>query len=63
MAWIDASRLNLVRDLDADPDRAAVTDLQGRFLTALGPAFAKIEELGAHASAAEQARMAVPAPA
>lgn len=58
-AWVDASRLNLVRGIDQDPDRAAVADLQGRFLTALFPALAKLEVFASQASPAERARMAV----
>ncbi len=60
-AWVDASRLNLLRGLEADPDVAAVGDLQGRFLQVLGPAFAKIDALAADASPAERARMVAPA--
>lgn len=59
-AWVDSSRLNLLRGLEADPDQAAVADLQGRFLTALGPAFAKIDEYAEQASPAEQARVVAP---
>jgi len=58
--WVEASRLNLVKGLDQDPDRATVTDLQHRFLTALFPALAKLEELAAHASPDERARMYLP---
>ena len=60
-AWVDASRLNLVRSLDQDPDQAAVADLQGRFLTALFPAMAKLDELALQATPAERARMFDPA--
>ena len=57
MAWVDASRLNIVRGLDQHPDPAAVADLQGRFLTALFPALAKLAEFASHATPAERARM------
>jgi hypothetical protein len=56
-AWVDASRLNLVKSLPHDPDHAAVADLQGRFLTALFPALAKLDNLAAQATSAERARM------
>jgi hypothetical protein len=56
-AFVDGSRLNLVKGLDADPDRARVADLQRRFVTALFPALAKLDDLAAKASAAERARM------
>ncbi|MGZ5415532.1 MAG: hypothetical protein ACXWDC_10620, partial [Aeromicrobium sp.] len=61
MAWVEASRLNLVKSLDQDPDRAAVADLQGRFVKALFPALAKLDELASHATPAERARMFEPA--
>ena len=57
VAWVEASRLNLVKGLDQDPDQATVADLQRRFLTALFPALAKLDELAAHASPAERARI------
>jgi hypothetical protein len=60
LAWVEASRLNLVKGLDQDPNRAAVADLQARFLTALFPALAKLDEFAAHASTAERARMFEP---
>jgi hypothetical protein len=60
MAWVEDSRLNLVRGLDQDPDKAAVADLQRRFITALFPALAKLDEFASHASPAERARMFEP---
>jgi hypothetical protein len=57
VAWVDASRLNLVKHLTEHPDQAAVADLQGRFLTALFPALAKLEEFASHATPAERARI------
>jgi hypothetical protein len=62
-AWVDASRLNLVHGLDDDPDTDRVADLQGRFLTALFPAMAKVDEWAADATPAEQARIFQPTPA
>jgi len=62
LAWVEASRLNLVKGLDRDPDHAAVADLQGRFLTALFPALEKLDKLAALATPAERARMFEPAP-
>jgi hypothetical protein len=56
-AWVNASRLNLIRDLDSDPDKAAVAELQGRFLNAVFPALAKLDELATHATPAEQRRL------
>jgi hypothetical protein len=60
-AWVDGSRLNLVRGLDQGSDTAAVSDLQRRFLTALFPALTKLDEFASHATAAERARMFEPA--
>jgi hypothetical protein len=60
-AWVEASRLNLVKGINQDPDQAAVADLQGRFLTALFPALAKLDVLAARATPAERARMFEPA--
>ena len=59
-AWVDASRLNIVKGLDQAPDKAAVADLQRRFLTALFPALVKLDEFAAHASQSERARMYEP---
>ncbi len=63
-AWVDSSRLNLVQGIDGEPDQIRVAELQGRFLTALFPALAKIDEWLAHATPAERARIFErPAPA
>jgi hypothetical protein len=59
-AWAEASRLNLVKGLDQHPDQAALADLQGRFLTALFPALAKLDEFASRATPAERARMFEP---
>jgi hypothetical protein len=56
-AWLESSRLNLMKGIDQDPDHDRVTQLQGRFLTALGPALEKFEKLTADASPAERARI------
>ncbi len=57
VAWVEASRLNLVRGLDEHPDKGAVSDLQNRFLTALFPALTKIDEFALHATPAERSRI------
>jgi hypothetical protein len=44
LAWVETSRLNLMRGLDQHLDKAAVADLQRRFITALFPALAKLDE-------------------
>jgi hypothetical protein len=61
MAWVDASRLNIVRGLDEHPDTSAVRDLQHRFVTALFPALANLDALAANATPAERARIFKPA--
>jgi len=61
LAWVDASRLNLVKGLDQDPDQTTVANLQRRFLDALFPALTKLEEFATHASPAERARVFEPA--
>jgi hypothetical protein len=55
--WMQHTRLDLVGALPRDPDQATVTALQGRFLSALGPALAKLDEFASSASPAERARM------
>jgi hypothetical protein len=57
LAWVEASRLNLVKGLDQHPDKVAVGDLQSRFVTALFPALAKLEKFASQATPAERARM------
>lgn len=54
-AFVDASRLNIIGSLP-DQDPATVSQLQNRFLGALFPAFAKLDQLAKAASPAEQAR-------
>jgi NAD(P)-binding Rossmann-like domain len=58
--WVEASRLNLVKGLDQHPDKAAVADLQSRFVTALFPALAKLDVFASYATPAERARMFQP---
>src|SRR5262249_42072855 len=55
--WVEASRLNLVKGVADDPDAATVADLQGRFLTALFPALAKLDVLAQDITPAERARL------
>ena len=57
LAWVESSRLNLIKGLDQSPDKAAVADLQNRFLTALFPALERFEALTASATPGERARM------
>lgn len=61
LAWVEGSRLNLMKGLDEHPDKASVADLQGRFLTALFPALTKLEEFSSAATPAERARIFEPA--
>jgi hypothetical protein len=56
-AWVESSRLNLMKGLDQSPDKLAVADLQSRFLTALFPALAGFEMMTAKASPTERMRM------
>jgi hypothetical protein len=60
LAWVETSRLNLMKGLDQHLDEAAVADLQRRFITALFPALAKLDELASRATPAERARMFEP---
>jgi hypothetical protein len=56
-AWLESSRLNLMKGLDQSPDTAAAVGLQSQFLSALFPALARLEALAEHATPAERARM------
>jgi hypothetical protein len=60
LAWVEASRLNLVRGLEQDRDSVRVAELQGRFLTTLFPALARLDEFAESAAPAELARMFQP---
>jgi hypothetical protein len=53
-AWLDRSRLNVVKDLGSAADTARLQDLQVRFLTALFPALDRMREFGAAATPSEQ---------
>jgi hypothetical protein len=53
-AWLDDSRLNVVKDLELTGDGTRLQDLQIRFLTALFPALDRIREFGAAATPSEQ---------
>ena len=57
LAWVEASRLNLIKGLDQQPDAGTVGRLQERFLTALFPALEKLDEFAARASTSERARI------
>jgi hypothetical protein len=59
-AWFDASRLNMLKDIAEEPDHDRVRALQGRFLTALGPALAQLDVYTADATPAERARIFAP---
>jgi hypothetical protein len=61
-AFLDGSRLNIMRDLAHEPDTARVAELQGRFLTALFPALDKLQVFADAATPAERDRMFEPAP-
>lgn len=60
LAWVDASRLNLVKGLDRHPDKGRVAELQGRFVTALFPALAKLDAFASSAAPVERGRMFEP---
>jgi hypothetical protein len=53
-AWINDSRLNVVKELASSTDGAKLRDLQSRFLTALFPALDKLHELAAVATPSER---------
>ena len=57
LAWVESSRLNLIKGLDQSPDKASVANLQNRFLTALFPALERFKALTASATPGERARM------
>ena len=59
-AWVDSSRLNLVKGLNEHPDKATAADLQGRFVTALLPALAQLRPMASAATPIERARMSKP---
>jgi hypothetical protein len=53
-AWLDSSRLNVVKDIESTDDSARLRDLQGRFLTAVFPALERLSEFRTAATPAEQ---------
>ncbi len=57
VAWLESSRLNIMKGLDQSPDTEAVAGLQDKFLSALFPALTRFDALAANASPAERARM------
>ncbi len=57
LAWVDSSRLNLVKGLDRHPDKNTVADLRSRFVKALFPALARLDEFASNAAPAERKRM------
>jgi hypothetical protein len=61
--WVDASRLNVLKDMEATADPERLRELQTRFLTAVFPAMERLQALGATASAAEKALIFDPAAA
>jgi len=60
-AWVDASRLNVLKDITSFADADRLADLQTRFLEAAMPAYTKLDEWGAAASPEERARIYEPA--
>lgn len=60
-AWVDASRLNVLKDIASFADADRLADLQTRFLEAAMPAYTKLDEWGAAASPDERARIYEPA--
>ena len=59
-AWLDESRLNVVKGLGSTDDGARLQDLQERFLTALFPALEKLRAFAAAATPSEQELMVDP---
>jgi len=57
LGWVEASRLNLIKGLEHNPDKATVRDLQSRFVTALFPALTKLDEFASQSTPAERARI------
>jgi hypothetical protein len=56
-AWLDESRLNVVKGVESTEDGARLHDLQVRFVTALFPALEKLREFAATATPSEQELM------
>ena len=60
-AWLDQSRLNVMRELPATAEPERLRELQGRFFTAVEPALTKLHELAADVTPAERERLFEPA--
>ena len=60
-AWLDGSRLNVVKGLGSTDDEPTLPDLQGRFLMAVFPALENLRGFRATASPREQELMFDPA--
>ena len=60
-AWVDHSRLNLLRGLGEYDGDASVPELQGRFFDSLFPALEKLQVFAQQATPRERARMFEPA--
>ncbi len=60
LAWVEASRLNLVQGLAQHADSFTAAELQHRFLAALAPALARLDEFEMHATQPERSRMSEP---
>jgi hypothetical protein len=60
--WMEHARLNLLSGMANRAQHAGVREIQGRFLTAVGPALEKLHELAADATPAERGRMFEPEP-
>jgi hypothetical protein len=61
MEWFDGSRLNVMKDIADHTDADELQAMQGRFLTAMFPAFEKLDAWGAEVSPAERERIWPPA--
>jgi hypothetical protein len=60
-AWLDQSRLNVMRELPATAEPERLRELQGRFFTSVEPALRKLHELAADVTPAERERLFEPA--
>jgi hypothetical protein len=60
-AWLDQSRLNVLRELPETAEPERLRDLQGRFLTSVFPALERLQELAADVTPAERERFYEPA--
>ena len=60
LAWVDGSRLNLVKGLDRHPDKGTVKELQEQVCDGAVPALAKLDEFASSAAPVERRRMFEP---